>query len=144
MKTILTFLLSFFLSNQGYSYCLFGSHLIQTARLSDLMVEKEIIVQNELLLPEKIRVALYEHLESKSFLEAVKKTDDNEFILRVITSKTTKTIYYMILYYAGDNISGLFLNSITGKISAIISDGSIIQCNEYYDSFDNLPWFYTN
>lgn len=148
MKIISTVLVAMLFGHSAFAFCIFGDHLVETARMSDLTVSKERIIRSKSDLRPNEREHFIRHIKNythqSSFQEAIDYTDYREFAARTIRDTVHNREYTMYLYLAGDTWAGFFVDNQTKKMVATVSDGSIYKCKAGFDNFDALKWFYVN
>jgi hypothetical protein len=132
--------------------CLFGDHLVTMARMRDLDVGAEIVIDSESA-AELASIQRDQILDGfsrtgveppASISDALAATDDSEILLREVTDTAHERQFNMYVFSAGDNIVGFIYYARSLRLAAEIGDGSIGNCETGYSAFDSLPFFYTN
>ena len=147
-KNILKMLIFFScMQTKAFAICLFGSHLVQTARMKDLSFSKKKCYLSQDKLPSNLQQIFLKASESKTVKESFAKTDDESFCSHIIRSKKSpQKNFYLLFWFAGENLRGGFIKEKQEGYEKIaqISDGSIEDCTEEFDDYESLAFFYTN
>jgi hypothetical protein len=131
-------------ANQVFASCLFGDHLIQTARMKDLNFSKERIVTIKSVLTAKEEKQILVGTETNSLENAFDSTDDGEFWIRSVEDTAHQRSFTLFVYSSGDNIQGFFSSDSDDSVVAKVGDGEVYDCKVSYSNYDDLQWFYTN
>lgn len=146
MRTIFTVILfGVLFGKSAFAICVFGDHLVQTARMNDLEFSEEKIITSDLksATPEEIN-HLKIGMKVQNISEVMEEHYEARIWVRTIIDTAHERNYSMYLYSSGDNIVGFFIDNRTNNIIAEVGDGSIYNCKAFVEEYDHLRWFYTN
>ncbi len=130
--------------------CIFGDHLVSMARMADLNIDVDTVIEADTELTAIQQKQVFEIAQEfevdpiTSLEQALESTDEASMDLLTVHDTAHDRNFNMYIYSAGDNIVGRIYYSQSLRVAAEVGDGSIARCDAGFSNYDDLPWFYTN